>query len=874
MSGGQIGTVVGGAIGAYFGAGNPAAIQLGMAIGGAIGGAIDPTKINGPKIGDGQTQSATDGTPIAWVMGTATVAGTLVQVSPRRQVKIKDSGKGGPVVSHYEARQDFAILVCESCELRDSTIDAVIMVQQDGKIVYDVRPRSVTGRSVADHIKMTIASSKWKQNVKFMFGDEAQLPNSTLEAITGVGNTPSYRGSCTSVFSDFNVTAAGDRIPAFSFTVTSAATENVTDNVLDDYSFAVSGSLPAKDQLAVQGFESVIALPSEAIGVYQVTYSSWAFTKTWFTGLPDAQPDSNTPIPSSESVDAMGGSADFDTGWVWYYGDAIPVDSRVHDWFSSKGLPDPVTTPLGTPPVTVSASSVAINAIKVKMLVFSGAFNWSTTGLSIKLALTGGRNLQPIGGGYYVDADTGMIWRPSWVAPFAFSRTYNPETLTLADIVTRICVRGGLTIGDVDAADLASIVVSGYPIARQGNALDMLGPLLQAYFCYASEYDGRIHFKRYGADALVTISDDDLLEATDANDNNVTSTTRNQATEFPRKITASYMDPQQNYMSVTVTAERLAVDVTAIGEQTLSIPVGMPADQAKQAAEKALKVTYATLEGKQEYSIPFAGKGGTYLSICAGEPIIFRGKRWVVDEAIMGNGYMKLSTRYDRQSAYTSTVQAIVGNAPSTPSSPYSGPTRLIAMNLPSLRPQDTYGLYLAANAASSVQNWRGCTVQVSYDGKVTWQNAMQITQGATFGIVADDEPIGSEPLTVKVNGDLSTVTDAQISALGNAFAAVHATGTEVGQFKTATEDALIADKYELTDVTRGGLGTTQSTCAAGEVFVMLDSVYFLPIDTSFAGKTIYLRGIGFGESAEDASVVAIVYQPDTTIIHDGGLIT
>lgn len=112
MSGQQWGTVIGGAIGAYFG--GPAGAQLGMAIGGAIGGAIDPTKINGPHIGDGQQQMSSDGAPIAWVNGTAKVAGTIIQVSERREVKVQDSGKGGPVVSHYENRQDFAILVCES----------------------------------------------------------------------------------------------------------------------------------------------------------------------------------------------------------------------------------------------------------------------------------------------------------------------------------------------------------------------------------------------------------------------------------------------------------------------------------------------------------------------------------------------------------------------------------------------------------------------------------------------------------------------------------------------------------------------------------------------------------------------------------------
>jgi hypothetical protein len=105
------------------------------------------------------------------------VAGTLCAAGPRREVKIKDSGKGGPVVSHYESRQDFAILVCESSELKDSTIQSIVMVEQDGKIVYDIRRGST----------ILSASAKWKANVDFMFGGEDQMPHPTLEAIFGVG---------------------------------------------------------------------------------------------------------------------------------------------------------------------------------------------------------------------------------------------------------------------------------------------------------------------------------------------------------------------------------------------------------------------------------------------------------------------------------------------------------------------------------------------------------------------------------------------------------------------------------------------------------------------------------------------------------------
>ena len=219
MSGTQIGTVVGGIVGAFFG--QP---QLGMAIGGLIGGAIAPDHINGPKIGDGQQQTSTDGVPIAWVQGSAMIAGTIVQAGPRRQVRHKDSGKGGPVTVTFTAVQDFAILVCESCELRDSTMSSVLMVMQDGKLVYDVRAGST----------MLAASYKWKANVDFLFGDEEQLPHPTLEAITGVGNTAAYRGSLVAVFKNFDVSQAGDRIPNFQFVVASNSTSVIEDNVLSD----------------------------------------------------------------------------------------------------------------------------------------------------------------------------------------------------------------------------------------------------------------------------------------------------------------------------------------------------------------------------------------------------------------------------------------------------------------------------------------------------------------------------------------------------------------------------------------------------------------------------------------------------------------
>jgi hypothetical protein len=799
MSGQQIGSAVGFVVGAYFG--YP---QLGMAIGGMIGGWIDPTQINGPHIGDGQQQSSTDGAPIAWVMGTSPmISGTICQVGPRREVKIKDSGKGsGTEVSHYEARQDFAILICESCSLRNSTIKKLLMVEMDGKIVYDVRPGSA----------MLDDSAKWAANIDFMYGAEDQLPHPTLEAITGIDNTPYYRGSLVMVAKDFNLTQVGDRIPTFRFVVTTGPQTILINAGGDGY-----------------GDEHVVSIPQQSGG----------FTLQYATG---GIPDKFQVIDDGEVL--------VDTG---YHGEAA-YQASLDTFLDGKGDPRetihqyPYAAGTSYPPGVQYSTQWASESKRE-----TASFQKTSTATSLTLKHWG------------LD---GTGWTAGIVPTFS-------SNFTLAQVVSNICARGGLDSSEIDTTALADTFVAGYFIARQSNAADCLRPLLQAYFAYGSEYDGKLNFQFYGQDAVITIDRDDLLEGDDSNNSLIVETKRNLSTEFPRKITGSYYDPEQNYMVVNVPAERLAINVNAIGEQTLEIPVVMNADQAAQAVQKALKIAYATLEGTRVYSVPYA-RNATYLSLCAGEAVNMDGKRWVLDQVDLSQGALKLSTRYDRQDAYTSNVQAIRGNAPIPPTSRYSGPTTLYAANLPSLRPQDTYGLYLFAASADGRSAWQGCVVQVSYDGQQSWQNALTINTGSTLGTLTEDEDTGSggDVLTVDVDGsgDLASATEEQLAARANAFALIDGASAEVGQFGTA--DLVSDGVYALSDLFRELLGTTEVTAVEGTQFTMLDSAYFLPIDLTFKGKTIALRAVGFGEVAEDQPVVTIEYDPDATVIHDGGEIT
>lgn len=816
MSGGQIGTVVGGAIGAYFG--GTVGAQIGMAVGGYIGGAIDPTKIYGPKIGDGQSQSSTDGTPIAWIQGTARIAGTLVAVTKRRQVKKKDSGKGsGTENITFEAHQDFAIQICESSELRGTTIVGILRIEMDGKIVYDADPLSPIHKD----------SLKFIQGVDFCYGAEDQQPHPTLEAFFGVGNTLAYRGYLTAVFKDFNLTPQGDRIPSFVFTLQAANLDSITlVRYTDAFKYEEVGTPdPGPWPPYLPNFDDTLWHVSQG-----------GFGDQDFFGY-----KMNTPL-----VDPPGNGT---TVWIRKYF-WRPPGGRVwvklyYDDFGDLWIN-------GTHVLTTGQTSVSIGEIVSDALV---------DGLNLFVYRV--FNVGEVGSNHLFCAMD--IWAGSDATP----PTDRP--LTLADVTVAICERGGLSIENLDVTELQTIPVLGYPIATQSTASDCLSPLLAAYFCYVSEYDGILHFRTLGADAILTVNPLDLIESdTGTDDASVISNTRNQETEYPRKITTTYYDPEQNYSAVTVTYERTSKDVNAIGEQAFQIPVVLSADDAMAATVKALKATWAALEGTAEYSLPLVGRAGEpYLSVASGDSIFFNGKRWVAEGVTLSHNMLHLKTTYNRQSAYTTNIQAIPAPPPIPPVTQVGGPTMLYAMNLPSLRTKDQFGIYLAVGGETSV--WAGATVQISYDAGETWNDAVTATDESVMGVLTTDLSTGPDATVgVSVNGELSTITSGQLAARGNPWAILSSTDiAEVGQFRVATQTGDGA--YTLSELVRAQNGTALAAHVTGDRFTMLDSVYFFPVDLAYGETTLQLRAITLGGSVDEATVISLVYRPDSNVILDGG---
>lgn len=793
MSGQQIGSGIGLIVGSYFGM-----PTVGMAIGGFLGGLIDPENIKGPKIGDGQQQTSTDGQPIAWVQGVAMVAGTIVQVSKRRQIRHKEGGKGGPTQTTFTAQQDFAILICESCELRDSVITQVLMVYQDGKLVYDVRPGSA----------MLEDSYKWVSNVDFMYGGETQLPHPTLEAITGVGNTPAYRGSCVAVFKNFDVTSAGDRIPQFQFVVAASGGPSINIAYTDDFKYRVEEPGSSADYSSPSYDDSDWTIGPGGFGSYQPPFVIGTHVDSGLTGRAIWLRKS-IPVSGASGALVIHAYAD-DGAWLWVNG--MPYITGVVGG--------------GTASIDVASlgSSTAVIVLKVMDAVPWGDPTNIFAGMDIALA----------------GSDFGRV--------------------QLSNVVSRICKRGGLDpTTDFDLSHLPNKEIDGYLIASQSNAADCLLPLLQAFFSFASDYDAKLRFHPYGDDASITVTTDNLVENEHSDGALVTRTLRNQETEFPQRIVATYYDPAQNYKPVNVTSRRRASTVRAIGDQAFQIPAAISATDAVQAAEKAMKVAYATLQGTIELTLPFAD-ADCYLQLPTGFPIIFESKRYVIDQMVLSQGTLDLKLRYDRQDAYTSNVQPILGNPPTVPVSRFSGPTKLLAMNLPAQRPQDSVGVYLAAGSSDGRASWLGCNVQVSYDNQATWQQGVQIISESTLGSFTANQPTGGEPLSVSVlKFDLESATPEQLAAAQNAFAVVLSDGTtQLGQFSTATETS--AKHFNLTGVARSLGGVPSFSIISGQDFTLMDAAYFFPIAPEWTGRTIYFRAVGFGEVAEDQPIVSVVY--------------
>jgi hypothetical protein len=128
---------------------------------------------------------------------------------------------------------------------------------------------------------------------------------------------------------------------------------------------------------------------------------------------------------------------------------------------------------------------------------------------------------------------------------------------TLAEVVTDLSLRAGLTADQIDVTQLTD-QVDGYIIANQVSVKDALALLMPAYYFDAAEDQGKIKFVKRGGDIAVVIPDDALgAHPSDQEGSDLYETTRVMDEELPSTLSVNYVLAATKYSPASKYARRL-----------------------------------------------------------------------------------------------------------------------------------------------------------------------------------------------------------------------------------------------------------------------------------------------------------------------------
>jgi hypothetical protein len=225
---GGIGAAVGFVVG-----GGPQGAYWGWAIGSAAGNVIDPQIIKGPSLGEISQQTSQEGGPIPIVFGVSPpITGNIIATSEPRIVK-KTSGKGGPKVQTETVFRTYAIGFAEG------PVGSFLRVWRNNTKVYD--PVDPEFYSQQDRFAGTVfagllpplasRNAKFLQKARFFYGSYDQNASPDLEAVFGVGTTPTYRGLVYLVLADEELTDTRGMIPQWTVQLSQNAVPVLSDPI-------------------------------------------------------------------------------------------------------------------------------------------------------------------------------------------------------------------------------------------------------------------------------------------------------------------------------------------------------------------------------------------------------------------------------------------------------------------------------------------------------------------------------------------------------------------------------------------------------------------------------------------------------------------
>ncbi len=166
----------------------------------------------------------------------------------------------------------------------------------------------------------------------------------------------------------------------------------------------------------------------------------------------------------------------------------------------------------------------------------------------------------------------------------------------LADVVTDICARGGLT--EVDASDLHGLV-RGYSLSSGETARGALQPLMLAHAFDAVESGGRLVFRMRGARPVAEFSHDDL--ALDEEVGGAVETQRAPVAEIAGRVRINFVESEGDYESRA--AEAILADEVSFSAAQTEIPLALTQAEGRAMAERWLAQARVARDGAR-FAVP------------------------------------------------------------------------------------------------------------------------------------------------------------------------------------------------------------------------------------------------------------------------------
>jgi hypothetical protein len=419
------------------------------------------------------------------------------------------------------------------------------------------------------------------------------------------------------------------------------------------------------------------------------------------------------------------------------------------------------------------------------------------------------------------------------------------DGVTLRSIVEAVSERAGLSVdaGDIEATDLTQLV-PGYSWT-QGQGKAILEPLLEAYDSEVRPHDFAVQFLRRGTPVLGTIPVTDMGAG---------GTVRYDVStvldsDLPLKANMTFADLDRDQQPNTAIAQRssaatdgrreLSIDASTLA---LDADTGRPmiegflrrAWMKAQSAKTSLTRAWTKLEPADAYTLALDDFSRAFK---------------LVRLEFGANGV--LTTEWERYAPSVHTASSLLG-APADglipDEVPVFGYTKGLFLDIPLVQDADDDLIGYLAAAPYSDTAWPGATFYRSDDGEAFEDELGSVasTQQAVIGSAMSALPDAlatcwdnASVVTVKLfAGELTSATKAQVGNGANRALI----GDEIIGFTTAT---LIAEKtYQLSGLHRGRRGTewATGTHAAGDRFVLLDSLPQAEMGASDVGDTFYVR--------------------------------